>query len=228
MPHEADIILNGVHLTARSDGSLFWRDRATLIVADLHFEKGSSFARTGQLLPPYDSRETLNLLAAAIRDTNPDRVVCLGDSFHDAGAAARLPDDERGRIRSMSSECDWVWVEGNHDPDPPKDLGGTACAELTDGPLVFRHEAADRPVAGEISGHYHPKVTVQARARRLSGRCFVEDGKRLIMPSFGAFTGGLSVHDPAISKHFHPGFRVHLTTRHGILSMTGSRTLRAA
>lgn len=228
MPHHADIILNGAALIARSDGALYWPDRRTLIVADLHFEKGSSFARTGQMLPPYDSRETIRSLKSAIEETNPSRVICLGDSFHDLAAAARLSQEDAAAIRSLTASCDWLWIEGNHDPLPPQGLGGQTRAELTEGPLVFRHEAVDQPVAGEISGHYHPKVKVKARARLISGRCFVENGKRMILPSFGSYTGGLNVHDPEISKYFGSGFRVHLATRHGILSMPAARTLNAA
>jgi DNA ligase-associated metallophosphoesterase len=221
-------VLNGAALSARSDGALHWPDRATLVVADLHLEKGSAFARSGQLLPPYDSRATLERVAAAIRALRPARVICLGDSFHDGHAAGRLPDADRAVLARLTRAVDWVWIAGNHDPTPPADMGGRVLGELVDGPLVFRHEAEPGPRSGEVSGHFHPKASVQTRARRLTGRCFVEDGARLILPAFGSYAGGLTVWDPAISGLFPNGFAVHLTARRGVLKVPRARLLRAA
>ncbi len=223
------LTINGAQLAAQPSGALFWPDRATLIVADLHLEKGSSFARRGQFLPPYDSRATLARLRAEIDRLAPARVICLGDSFHDDAAADRLSDADRDVLCALTARCDWLWVAGNHDPAPPRGLGGRAARDgWTDGPLVFRHEAqaavggrkAAATAPGEISGHFHPKAAVARRGRRLSARCFVEDGRRLVLPAFGAYTGGLDALDPAISGLFPRGFRAHLLGPRGIHSLT--------
>ena len=223
-----EIIVNGARLTALSDGGLYWKDAETLIVSDLHLEKGTSFAPTGQLLPPYDSRATLSRLAEVIARVAPKRVICLGDSFHDSRAANRMQHEDRALLVRLTRQTAWVWIAGNHDPHPPEDMGGVVREDLTEGPLVFRHEAELDKGAGEISGHYHPKATVQTRIRRLKAPCLVEDGRRLIMPAFGSFTGGLAVSDPAIGVFFPHGFVAHLATKHGMLSVPRARILKAA
>lgn len=223
-----DLILNGVRLTALREGALYWGETRTLVVSDLHFEKGTSFASTGQLLPPYDSRATLARLADLIDRWTPARVICLGDSFHDPRAADRMQAEDRRLLVHLAQKADWIWIAGNHDPHPPEDMGGVVCETLTEGPLVFRHEAEADHGAGEVSGHYHPKAKVQTRMRRLSAPCFVEDGKRLIMPAFGSFTGGLNVSDPVIAGFFPKGFVAHMATQHGILSVPRARLMKAA
>jgi len=223
-----DIAINGTSLTALQEGGLLWAKTGTLIVSDLHLEKGSSFARTGQMLPPYDSRATLTRLSNLIAQHAPSRVICLGDSFHDASAAGRMLPEDRAELVRMTRQADWIWITGNHDPNPPADIGGEIFHEWTEGPLVFRHESALERGAGEISGHYHPKASLQTRIRRLSAPCFVEDGSRLIMPAFGSFTGGLSVSDPAIGSFFPRGFVAHLATKYGMLSVPRARLLKAA
>jgi DNA ligase-associated metallophosphoesterase len=208
MPHST-LLLNGVRLIADLSGTLFWPERGVLAVADLHLEKGSGFARRGQMLPPYDTRATLDRLAAAIDRVKPTLVICVGDSFHDRDAADRLDPGDRDRIRRLTDACDWIWVAGNHDPAPPADLGGRVTAEITLGALTFRHEA--RPDAvGEISGHYHPVAAIRTRSGRVRARCFAADGQRLILPSFGAYTGGLNVLDPALSGLLSRPFDVHV------------------
>jgi len=214
----AQIRLNGADLTADPSGALLWAVRRTLVVADLHLEKGSAFAARGQLLPPYDTRATLGRLEALIAKHRPERVICLGDSFHDGGAGARLAVGDRARLGRLTAARDWVWIEGNHDPEPPDDLGGRVEAELIDPPLVFRHQARKRGakspvVAGEVSGHWHPKAAVHLPPKRISAPCFVSDGRRLVLPAFGAYTGGLSVLDPVVSNLFRPDFVVHLVHR---------------
>lgn len=229
MSVESPILLNGARLHARSDGALYWPDRDTLIVADLHLEKGSAYASvTGQMLPPYDSRATLTALREAIAAVSPRRVICLGDSFHDSDAARRLTAQDRNCLSDLTQSTEWIWIAGNHDPAPPAELGGTVLEELVDGPLVFRHEAVPLAGAGEVSGHFHPKASIETRARRLSARCFVEDARRLILPSFGAYTGGLSVWNPAIADLFPKGFCVHLTMRRGVLRVPRSRLRKVA
>ena len=197
---------------------MWWPARQTLVVSDLHLEKGSGFAARGSLIPPYDTAATLARLAEAVARLDPHRVICLGDSFHDGGAAARLSAGDARTLTGLTAARDWIWITGNHDPAPPADWGGRVVEELVDGALVFRHQA--RPGAmGELSGHFHPKASVSTRARRITARCFVGDGQRLILPAFGAYTGGLDVLDPAISGLLDRGFHVHLLGRSRLYSL---------
>ena len=197
---------------------LWWPARQTLVVSDLHLEKGSGLAAKGALLPPYDTAATLARLSGAIDRLNPRRVICLGDSFHDGGAAARLSRADAATLARLTAARDWIWIAGNHDPEPPAHWGGRVMDELIDGALVFRHQARNGAV-GELSGHFHPKASVRTRVRRITGRCFVGDGQRLILPAFGAYTGGLDVLDPAISGLLDRGFHVHLLGRSRLYSL---------
>lgn len=207
-------VVNGAELVADASGALYWPAQSTLVVADLHLEKGSGFAqRHGTLLPPYDSAETLRGLARAIDRYAPARVLCLGDSFHDRAAAGRLAPEDADMLRALIRRADWAWIAGNHDPAPPEHLGGQVVPDVAIGPLIFRHEAESGIRPGEISGHFHPKASVATRGRRVSARCFVEDGKRMILPAFGAYTGGLDVRDPAIRRHFGRSFVAHVIGR---------------
>lgn len=192
-------------------GAAFWPAKRVLIVADLHFEKGSALAARGTLLPPYDTRAALERLTRLVRLYRPSKLIALGDSFHDGKGPARLTKDDRGRIEAIGREAQIIWVAGNHDA-APHDLPGQCVAEHREGPFVFRHEAAAQlaPREIEISGHFHPKASIESRAKRISRPCFVTDPSRLILPAFGAFTGGLDVRDPAIARLFPRGLRVFL------------------
>ncbi len=210
----ATALVNGAGLVFDRSGAAWWPEERLLVVADLHFEKGSSFAaRRGVLLPPYDTRETLARLEAACAVYRPKTVIALGDSFHDLGAAGRLGIDELASIRALTGGRDWYWIEGNHDPKPPENLGGWCVAMLACGPLTFRHlpQQGDQP--GEVAGHLHPAARVTVRGRGLRRRCFVTDGSRLILPSFGAYTGGLDVRDPAFAGLLAPRFHAWMIGR---------------
>lgn len=199
--------LSGADLQARPDGALWWPDRGVLCVSDLHLGKSGRIARRGgTLLPPYETTETLWRLAEAIAATNPAQVICLGDSFDDVQAADSLGDEARATLARLQAGRTWVWIEGNHDPGPVG-LGGSHRNELTLGPLTFRHIAAPAAQA-EVSGHYHPKAGVPGAGRR---PCFVVDETRLLLPAFGAYTGGLTVADPAIRALVSSTARVILT-----------------
>jgi DNA ligase-associated metallophosphoesterase len=213
-PDTLTLRLNGADLVAEPSGALYWPAMLTLVVADLHLEKGSSYARRGTMLPPYDTPATIERLAAATERPDVQRVICLGDSFHDMGAPARLAPDDAERLARLTSRCEWLWLAGNHDPSPPAALGGHVIdGDLRLGPLTFRHVAATDAKPGEVSGHYHPKACLHRRGRRLSGRCFIFNGKRLVLPAFGAYAGGLDVRDPALGALFPGGFSVHLLAR---------------
>jgi len=191
----------GVVLEALPAGALWWADERLLVVADLHLEKGSAFARRGQLLPPYDTTETLARLAHLVARFAPRTLISLGDGFHDDGGAARLSVPDAQRIAALQAGRDWIWVAGNHDPRPQA-IAGEHVTTLSVGPLIFRHEPATGAARGEISGHLHPSARVAGQARSVRRRCFAGDGHRMIMPAFGAYTGGLNVLDRAFAGLF--------------------------
>ena len=219
----AAVHLAGERLMLDPLGALFWPDRQLLAVSDLHLEKGSSFARRGMLLPPWDTHATLDRLTLLLRRWTPRIVVALGDSFHDRFGSGRLPTTEQHRLQAMTQAHRFMWVQGNHDPTPPDGLGGQAVTIFAAGPMVFRHEAVAIPDAGEVVGHHHPKATVQARVGPVCRPCFVFDGRRLMMPAFGAYTGGLDVRDPAIRRLFPCGGRVFLLGKDRLFSFDMGR-----
>jgi hypothetical protein len=206
------LAVNGAELLADLSGAAWWPERRLLAVADLHLEKGSGFAAAGRPLPPYDTRATLARLAALVERFAPETVVCLGDSFHDGKAAARLCEEDAAWLTALTGRAAWIWLIGNHDPAPPDHWGGAVRTDLVIGPLAFRHHAR-ASAFGEVSGHWHPKARVPVRKGRMSARCFVEDGRRLILPAFGAFTGGLNARDPHVARFFPQGFRAHVIGR---------------
>lgn len=187
----------GALLTVLPEGAVWWQAERMLIVADLHFEKGSSYAARGLSLPPYDTRATLNRLAALVARFEPARLVALGDSFHDRGAQSRMAAEDQAVLAALTQSTDWIWIIGNHDPLPPDRFTGAVHEELAVGPLTFRHEPRPAPAIGEIAGHLHPVAAVRVRGRRLRRRCLVSDTTRAILPAFGAYAGGLNVLDDA-------------------------------
>jgi len=201
------ISICGERLVPDPSGALHVPAHNTLIVSDLHLEKGSSYARRGVALPPYDTRVTLKLLTRVIRKYRPSRIVSLGDSFHDPEGPDRLTATDKDALTAMTGQHDWLWIAGNHEGLVDGHvLGGTAEEEAELGNLVLRHEPHDAPATGEIAGHLHPCGVVRQRGRRLRRRCFATDGTRLVMPAFGAYTGGLNVLDEAFAPLFHGPF----------------------
>jgi DNA ligase-associated metallophosphoesterase len=205
VPDMSLFTVNGVDLVADHAGALWWPERRLLVVADLHLEKGSALG-----LPPYDSRETLGRLEGLFQRLRPAQAIALGDSFHDRRAEARLSDVDGRRLAALTACCDWLWIEGNHDPAPAGLWGGRVADEAVIGPLVFRHQATDDRPSGEVSGHYHPKLSLSVRGRSVTGRCFLSDGIRVVLPAFGAFTGGLDARDPALRRLFRRGLAAHV------------------
>ena len=199
----APLHLGGERLLLDPSGALFWPREQTLVVADLHFEKASSAALAGSLLPPWDTHTTLDRLALLLRRYTPRRVVALGDSFHDRDASARLQPHDATRLRAMGEAAAFVWVLGNHDPAPPQGLGGVAVADWRMGALMFRHQASAASTAlVEICGHHHPKAQIATRGVLVTRACFVADSRRLMLPAIGAFTGGLDVRHREIAALF--------------------------
>ncbi len=220
------VTLAGLRLELDPSGAVFAPEAGVLVVADLHFEKGSSFAARGVLLPPYDSLVTLDGLEGAIGRHGPRRVVALGDSFHDAGGPARLDPLVRQRLGRLAATADLVWVAGNHDPALPASLPGRVAECLELGPVALIHDpsACRGPW---IAGHFHPKARVTVRGRAITARCFVADGERLLLPAFGAYAGGLEVRDPAIRRLFPGAFDTHVIGPGAIHRLAG-RPRRAA
>ncbi len=192
----------GEEMVCDGSGVLYWPAEQTLLVSDLHLEKGSSFATRRIFVPPYDTGATLAALGDRLTHWQPKRVICLGDSFHDPGASERLPAPYRDILQAMMAGRDWMWIAGNHDPDAPVDLCGTSATMLCIGRLYLTHEPTPGAVAGEIAGHLHPKARIKRRGKSIRRRCVASDGNRVIMPSFGAFTGGLNVRDGAFDGLF--------------------------
>jgi DNA ligase-associated metallophosphoesterase len=215
------IDVNGETLLLDPAGAAFWPQERTLIFADLHFEKGSSLARRGALLPPYDTRTTLKRMAAAIARHAPTRIVALGDSFHDPDAADRLEDEDRQTLAALGRAADWIWITGNHDPAPPTWLGGFITSEIAFGGLVFRHEPGVLSQRGEIAGHLHPCTTVNRRGRSLRRRCFVSDGERMVMPAFGAYAGGLDLWEDAFQTLFRGAFAAYVLGTARVYAVAG-------
>ena len=195
----------GHDFLASSSGALFWRGEEALLVADLHLEKASWFARLGQFLPPYDSEATLSTLAGEIAECGATRLYCLGDSFHDRFGCDRLPSSARAMLLSLTSRLDWVWIIGNHDPGFADHCGGRLAEEVEAGGIVLRHEAIAGEPRPEISGHFHPKLRLHLRGRNVSRRCFVAGDRKLILPAYGSLTGGLDAHHPEIARKTGPG-----------------------
>lgn len=203
----------GHELALGSGRALYWPAERALLVADLHLEKASWFAARGQMLPPYDSRDTLERLADAVRITDARRVITLGDNFHDDGGALRLDGHCAGMLEALTRALDWVWITGNHDQALPKGFGGTIMPELEVGGVILRHEARAGETAPEMSGHYHPKLRVHVRNRHIARPCAVvghdaRGAERMILPAFGTLTGGMDAAAPEIRAALAPARRI--------------------
>ncbi|HEX4767707.1 MAG TPA: ligase-associated DNA damage response endonuclease PdeM [Lichenihabitans sp.] len=219
----------GVDLLADVFGALFHEADRVLLVADLHLEKGSSLARRGMLLPPYDTAATLAKLTLLVARYTPRHVVALGDSFHDREGAARLRAPDRDVLLNLMRGRDWIWLAGNHDPTPPEGLGGVTAEEWRLGPLTLRHEPTMGAARGEIAGHLHPVAIVAGTAGAVRRKCFVSDGARCIMPAFGAYAGGLNFRHAAFAGLLTAGRRVaHALGRDRIYAVPEHRCLAGA
>jgi len=204
------IAVNGETVLLDASGAAFVEAHSTLIFADLHFEKGSSYARSGQLLPPHDSRATLLKLVDAAGRHRPARIIALGDSFHDREAGARVGGEERALLDSLAGPAEFIWVAGNHDPETPGWAKGSRALEIRLGGLMLRHEPGWERHPGEVAGHLHPCATASKWGRSVRRRCFVSDGMRLVLPAFGAYAGGLDVREDAIAGLFGGAYHAYM------------------
>ncbi len=206
MSRSQNIRLAGLDLVPDLSGALHVPDVRTVLVADLHLEKGTSLARRGVHLPPYDTRESLRQLASVIAALKPERLIFLGDSFHDGEARSRIDAADLATLRALSGGQETIWIAGNHDSKPPGDIGGSIASEVALGPITLRH--APQTLADgeyEIAGHLHPAAALSQRGTRIRCKCFVADDRRIVMPAFGSYTGALSVSAEAFAPLFEPG-----------------------
>lgn len=217
--------INGAACRADASGVLLAEAGRTLVVADMHLEKGSALASRRVYLPPYDTAATLARLGEAIRRLAPRLVVALGDSFHDDGGAERMGAADLASLRSLQKGRDWVWISGNHDPKPQPEMGGEALAELRMGPLILRHEPQAGAQPGEIAGHLHPVARIAGRGISLRRRCFVADGARCVLPAFGAYAGGLNLRDIAFRSLFCGAHTAHVLGKTQVFAVNSSRCL---
>jgi DNA ligase-associated metallophosphoesterase len=194
--------LAGQRLLLRSSGALWLEAERLLIVADLHLEKGSAYAARGQMLPPYDTRETLTRLAAEVMRLGPRAILMLGDTFHDGEAEDRICAEDVRSLRAIAAAADLLWIVGNHDAEGPRRLPGHTAGAWRLAGLSFVHEPSPAPGRGEVAGHLHPCARVLGRSGSVRRRCFATDGERLILPAFGAYAGGLNVRDRAFAGLF--------------------------
>jgi DNA ligase-associated metallophosphoesterase len=226
----AQVLVAGAAFVGDPAGALYWPEPGLLAIADLHLEKGSSFAARGVPLPPYDTAATLARLARLIAHYAPRLVVALGDNFHDRDGPARMADTDRAMLGTLQRGREWIWIAGNHDPAPAEGIGGSFCDALACDPVVFRHaprlSGIDGECNGEIAGHLHPVARVVQRGRTTSRRCFAGDGRRLVMPAFGAYTGGLNVRDRAFADVFGTlAFTAHMLGERRLYAIAARRCL---
>ncbi|MCX8996001.1 ligase-associated DNA damage response endonuclease PdeM [Rhizobiaceae bacterium BDR2-2] len=200
----AAITVAGTRAVCEPTGALWLPEFRLLVVSDLHLEKGAAFARRRQFLPPYDTAATLALLEQAVARRDPDIVVSLGDSFHDRIGSSQLAFPFRERLSSLARGRQWIWINGNHDPDGVEGLAGEVADEIAFGALVFRHEPKPGRARGEVAGHLHPAAAVTRWEKTVRRPCFACDGERLVMPSFGVMTGGLDLRHRAFGGLFDP------------------------
>lgn len=219
-PAAATATLAGMSATLDPSGALHWPAQETLVVSDLHLETGSSYARRGQLLPPYDSAITLARLAEAVAHYRPRRIIALGDSFHDPFGPERLGPAEKGALAALCARHEVVWITGNHDHDASAALGGIASETYTLAGVTFRHIPSDRvPTAPEVAGHLHPAATVALRGRAVKRRAFVGCARRLVLPAFGALTGGIDVLGREFAHLWSHAPQVHMIGKRRVYSL---------
>jgi uncharacterized protein len=223
---QQQITVCGKRFVADQTGALYWPAERALIIADMHLEKGSAAAKSGSLLPPYDTRATLLRLAEAIDTYDPDRVFALGDSFHDADAVSRMAADDLAALSIMQEGREWLWVAGNHDPHVIEGLGGTSLPRLRLGGLLLQHQPFAGPATHEIAGHLHPAARLSMHGYAIRRPCFVANGQRLVLPAFGSYAGGLNILDRAFEPLFgSSGLHVWMLGREGVYPVA-ARQLR--
>ncbi|MEA2834739.1 MAG: uncharacterized protein QOG66_2941 [Methylobacteriaceae bacterium] len=215
-----EVVLAGVALKIDPLGALIYEDERILIVADLHLEKGSSYAKRGVMLPPYDTATTLARLAVLMARWSPRRAIALGDSFHDNSGPERMADSDHVSLAALQAGRDWIWIAGNHDPNIPADVGGERLPALDIGALHLRHEPRAGAQLGEIAGHLHPIARIAGKRRR----CLITDGSRAVMPAFGAYAGGLNIHDETFEPLFPRGRkRAHVLAESQVFEVCATR-----
>lgn len=216
-----DINLGGQQFVLNHEGILFWPEENIAVASDLHLEKGSHFALHGQLIPVHDSVETLRVLLSALEIFGMEKLILLGDTFHDQQGYDRMNNKARNLFKKLCESHEVIWIKGNHDGAfVPPHVGDFEEFKVRN--MTFRHEAT-KDDHHEISGHYHPKANIKYKGARISRSCFIEDGTRMIMPAFGKFTGGFDIREDAIAQFFPKDFTAHLLGKDSIYSIPSSK-----
>lgn len=216
--------VNGTSVLYDFRGVVILPDSQTLIVSDLHLEKGAAFARRGLMHPPYDTKATLARLTDCLNSYKPKTIISLGDSFHDRHGATQLPETFRQQLVTLQKNSHWTWISGNHDPEPPGGLGGAFVKEVTIENLTFRHEPLQNTLDGEVAGHLHPAAIITRRGKSVRKPCFASDGKRLILPAFGTTTGCLSLQHRAFKGLFNkPNLKAYVLGKDQLYPVSFSR-----
>jgi uncharacterized protein len=188
------ITLGGLSFTPDMSGALYCAAENLLLIADLHLEQGASLARRGLHVPPFDTLVTLAMLEQVLANTKAQRLVLLGDSFHDAVAHETVRDSDATRLRNITNAVETIWISGNHDPHAHNVLGGTCVDEMQFGEITLRHIPARlKSDELEIAGHLHPGAAIAQRGQLIRTKCFAADHRRIILPAFGSYTGALNV-----------------------------------
>lgn len=223
--HNPSLEVKGERLVLLGDGTLFLPNHDTLVVADLHLEKGTALARRGQLLPPYDSLSTLQRLEKNLDQTRPSQVICLGDSFHTDAVSKAFGGPAYDLLHSMMARTQWVWLSGNHDPHPPQNLGGLSAQTINIGPIQFQHEPDTlNDETFQICGHLHPAHIINQRGKGVRKPCFVTDHNRMFLPAYGSLTGGLNISHHAFKPWLDiKSARIWMMGKHRLYEVTPSK-----
>ena len=202
------IIFANKEFILQKDGSVYWPDKKSLILGDLHLEKSSYFAKLGNFLPPYDSFETLNKLEKSLNKLNVNKIILLGDIFHDKEGIKRLNKKLLKYLDYICKKFDVIWLVGNHDGiDRPKDA--KFCKKYKIDNINFNHKSSKNTM-NELSGHYHPKATLKLFKTKISKPCFLIGKSKIILPAYGSFTGGIDSQDEIFKKIFENKYKTYL------------------
>ena len=196
------------------EGVLFWLEKEIAIVSDLHLEKGSSYASSGQYIPPYDSEETLLKLLDILNNYRVKKVILLGDTFHDKDAFLRMTSKVRFLFEDFTKKYEVIFILGNHE-NKIKIEGIKFHQEYIVDDIHFLHEAIQKNI-NQISGHFHPVASIKVSSKKITSKCLIHSNNHIILPSFGEFTGGLNINDPVLKPFISGDYNIYFLTKKSI------------